>query len=107
RSATTFSCIALFEKYAHRRSSNAPMPCDNKPCHASFGQQCFLLFCILLTAAGIAGADPTDPPRVQALSSSVSITLHGHLDELAWPDAPVIKILQQSPKPREPKPYRN
>jgi len=39
------------------------------------------------------------------MSVSTSITLDGHLDEPVWRDAPVIKLVQQSPKSGEPTPY--
>src|SRR5262245_425127 len=71
----------------------------------SHGQRSFSLLCILLAATSFAGAGTSDPPSVQALSASTSITLDGHLDEPVWRDAPVLKLVQQSPKPGEPTPY--
>jgi hypothetical protein len=62
------------------------------------------LLCMLLTATSLA-AQSTDPPSVQAINTSTSITLDGHLDEPVWRDAPVLKLVQQSPKPGEPTPY--
>src|SRR5262249_53558413 len=44
-----------------------------------------------------------DPPSVTvAPSSSPDITLDGKLDEAAWQNAPVLHLVQQSPKPQAP-----
>jgi hypothetical protein len=69
------------------------------------GQRSFSLLYMLLVATSLAGARPSDTPSVQAMSASTSITLDGHLDEPAWREAPVLKLVQQSPKPEEPTPY--
>jgi Domain of unknown function (DUF5916) len=81
---------------------------DYKPrsaqrCHV--GQRSFSLLCMLFAATSFAGAQSSDPPSIQAMSVSTSITLDGHLDEPVWRDAPVIKLVQQSPKSGEPTPY--
>src|SRR5438270_1727763 len=43
-----------------------------------------------------------DGPSVTAKPSSGSITLDGKLDEAIWRDAPVLRLVQQSPKPQAP-----
>src|SRR5947207_6286723 len=43
-----------------------------------------------------------DGPSVTARPSSGSITLDGKLDEAIWRDAPVLRLVQQSPKPQAP-----
>ena len=49
-------------------------------------------------------AEETPSAKVMA-RSSVSITLDGKLDEEAWRHAPVLKLVQQSPKPGAPTSY--
>src|SRR5215469_5487017 len=44
-------------------------------------------------------------PSVIAKPISSSITLDGKLDEAAWREAPVLHLVQQSPKPQAPTPY--
>src|SRR3989454_4228466 len=63
-------------------------------------------FCVLLATATLASARSEDGPvaTVSAISSP-SITLDGLLNEPAWRDAPVMKLVQQAPKPGQPTPY--
>jgi hypothetical protein len=64
------------------------------------------LVSILLLGAGASRATGKDGPNAEALvRSPVSIVLDGTLDEPVWRDAPVLKLVQQSPKPGEPTPY--
>jgi hypothetical protein len=63
----------------------------------------FLLCFICFAAAVRTGAN--DSPTATVHRSSPSITLDGHLDEPAWQDAPVLKLVQQSPRPGLPTPY--
>jgi hypothetical protein len=66
-----------------------------------------VLLCGLSVVSVTAGATDRDRPRVQAaIRSSPSITLDGVLNEPEWQDAPVLKLVQQSPKPGEPTPYQ-
>ena len=51
------------------------------------GQRSFSLLCMLLTAASLAGARSSDPPSVQAINTSTSITVDGYLNEPVWRDA--------------------
>jgi hypothetical protein len=68
------------------------------------GWQCF--FCVLLASATVASARSDDAPAATAsATSSASITLDGLLNEPAWRDAPVMKLIQQAPKPGQPTPY--
>jgi len=61
---------------------------------------------LLLLIAVSARASGNEPPAAQALvRTSVSITLDGRLDEPVWQEAPVLKLVQQAPKPGEPTPY--
>src|SRR6202795_2081535 len=63
-------------------------------------------FCVLLATARLASASPEDKPAVQASApSSPSIILDGLLNESAWQDAPVTRLIQQAPKPGQPTPY--
>ena len=69
-------------------------------------QKCFWLVSVLFVGAASARGTGNDPPSVQALvRPSVSMTLDGRLDEPVWRDAPVLKLVQQSPKPEEPTLY--
>jgi Domain of unknown function (DUF5916) len=63
--------------------------------------------CCLLCLAwlAVAGAKADDRPAATVHHSTASITLDGRLDEAAWRDAPVLKLVQQSPKPGQPTPY--
>src|SRR6266576_2340010 len=64
------------------------------------------LFFVLLATATLASARSEDGPVATALAtSSISITLDGRLNEPAWRDAPVVKLVQQAPKPGQPTPY--
>ena len=63
----------------------------------------FLLCFICFATAVRTGAN--DAPTVTVHRSSPSITLDGHLDEPAWRGAPVLKLVQQSPRPGLPTPY--
>ena len=66
-----------------------------------------VLLCGLSVVSVTAGATDRDRPRVQAaIRSSPSITLDGVLNRTEWQDAPVLKLVQQSPKPGEPTPYQ-
>jgi hypothetical protein len=61
---------------------------------------------VLLACATLASARSDDGPAVKvSASSSVSITLDGLLNEPAWRDAPVMKLVQQAPKPGQPTRY--
>jgi Domain of unknown function (DUF5916) len=51
------------------------------------------------------GLSANDAPSVQAAGSPLAITIDGHLIEPAWREAPMLKLVQQSPKPGEPTPY--
>src|SRR5207245_5759727 len=65
-----------------------------------------LFFGILSVTATLASARPEDGPVATAsATSSPSITLDGLLNEPAWRDAPVMKLVQQAPKPGQPTPY--
>jgi len=63
----------------------------------------FLLGLICFATADRTGAN--DSPTATVHRSSSSITLDGHLDEPAWQDAPVLRLVQQSPRPGLPTPY--
>src|SRR4051794_15057387 len=54
------------------------------------------LFGISISIAATADNRPTVQP---AVLPTVSITLDGHLDEPLWRDTPVVKLVQQAPKP--------
>jgi hypothetical protein len=71
------------------------------------GRKCGLHLVALLVVIAAAGpASAEDGPKAEALvRSEVSIALDGRLDEPAWRDAPVLKLVQQSPKPGLPTPY--
>ena len=63
-------------------------------------------FCALLASSTLASARSDDASiATAAATSSVSITLDGLLNEAAWRDAPVMKLIQQAPKPGQPTPY--
>src|SRR6266487_1276980 len=63
-------------------------------------------FGVLLATATLASARSEDGPVATATAtSSPSITLDGLLNETAWRDAPVMKLVQQAPKPGQPTPY--
>src|SRR5438132_5627949 len=64
-------------------------------------------FGVLLATATLASARSEDGPVATASATSLpSITLDGRLNEPAWRDAPVMKLVQQAPKPGQPTPYR-
>src|SRR5436190_3535480 len=66
-----------------------------------------LFFGILLVTATLASARPEDGPvATVSATSSPSITLDGLLNEPAWRDAPVMKLVQQAPKPGQATPYQ-
>src|SRR6266568_7036451 len=72
-------------------------------CHLQHRWQWAL--CVLL-ATTLASARPGDGPAVKvSVTSSLSITLDGLLNEPAWRDAPVMRLTQQAPKPGQPTPY--
>src|SRR5262249_46475524 len=75
----------------------------DKPCSRTFIAQSFFLVCVLM---GTAVSQSNDPPTVQAVSTTASITLDGHLDEPEWRDAPVLRLTQQAPRPGGPTPYQ-
>ena len=54
-------------------------------------------------AAGAPGGD--GHASIAVKRSSAPIILDGRLDEPAWREAPVAKLVQQSPRPGEPTPY--
>jgi len=59
-----------------------------------------------LASSTLASARSDDAPAATAsATSSVSITLDGLLSEAAWRDTPVMKLIQQAPKPGQPIPY--
>jgi len=62
-----------------------------------------LLCAALVVHAAAAGPSGTNSIAVK--HSAASITLDGRLDEPAWREAPVLKLIQQSPRPGEPTPY--
>ena len=63
-------------------------------------------FGVLLATATLASARSEDGPVATASATSLpSITLDGRLNEPAWRDAPVMKLVQQAPKPGQPTPY--
>jgi len=69
-------------------------------------QKCACLALILFwsaTSTGVAGAN--DPRANAVVDFSASITLDGRLDESVWHDAPVLKLVQQSPKSGAPTPF--
>jgi hypothetical protein len=60
-----------------------------------------------LTPTVCASARTSDAPTAQSVvRSSVSITLDGQLHEPVWHDAPVLRLVQQSPNPGEPTPFQ-
>jgi hypothetical protein len=71
------------------------------------GRKCCLhLVPLILVVAAAGPASAEDRPTAEALvRSEVSIALDGRLDEPAWRDAPVLKLVQQSPKPGLPTLY--
>ena len=79
---------------------------DYTPCFLHrVGQRSISLLCMLSAAVSLAVAGTSDAPSVHATGGSTSITLDGHLDEPMWHDAPVLKLVQQSPTPGAPTPY--
>src|SRR6266480_5996565 len=65
------------------------------------------LACALFAVTALPSAVATDGPVATAtVSRSASIILDGRLDEPAWRDAPVMKLVQQAPKPGQPTPYQ-
>ena len=73
--------------------------------HACCVRQHFRLVCALLTILTSLRLEASDAASVQVVSSTASITLDGRLDEPVWREAPVIKLVQQSPRPGEPTPF--
>jgi Domain of unknown function (DUF5916) len=66
----------------------------------------FCLVSMFFAAAAVSRSLATDGPVAQAnVQPTVSITLDGKLDERVWRDAPVLKLVQQSPRPGAPAPY--
>ena len=69
-------------------------------------QKCAWLASLLFLGATSTSVAGTNDPRATAVvDSSASITLDGRLDEPVWHDAPVLRLVQQSPKPGEPTAY--
>jgi hypothetical protein len=67
----------------------------------------FRLVPVVLFWPVAATATSDDIPSVQVVAkSSLSITLDGRLDEPVWLDAVALKLIQQSPKPGQPTPYK-
>jgi len=61
---------------------------------------------LLFLAVCASRAAAEDMPKAEALvRSDVSIVLDGRLNEPAWREANVLKLVQQSPKPGQPTPY--
>jgi hypothetical protein len=61
---------------------------------------------VFFFVSAIPSAFATDVPSALAtVSGSASITLDGRLDESIWQDAPVMKLVQQAPKPGQPTLY--
>ena len=88
----------------HRRNRPEPESLRISLRYRRSGWQCF--FCVLLAGAALASARSDDASIATATAtSSVSITLDGLLNEAAWRDAPVMKLIQQAPKPGQPTPY--
>src|SRR5882757_886557 len=85
------SCVALWIARV------ASIVCNRKKC---VWLASLILFCV--TSTCIAGANDLSASAV--VDSSASITLDGKLNEPVWRDAPVLKMVQQSPKPEEPTP---
>jgi hypothetical protein len=62
--------------------------------------------CLLLLVMSVNRSVAKDRPSAVALTqTSSSIVFDGKLDELVWQQAPVIKLVQQSPKPGADTPY--
>ena len=91
----------------HRR--NKPQPEPVTPLRASRNQRrnrWQWAVCALLATATVASARSDDRPAVKVSATlSASISLDGLLNEPAWLGAPVLKLVQQAPKPGQPTPY--
>ena len=88
----------------HRRNRPEPGSLRVSLRYRRSGWQWF--FCALLASSTLASARSDNAPAATAsATSSVSITLDGLLNEPAWRDAPVMKLIQQAPKPGQPTPY--
>ncbi len=59
---------------------------------------------VFLCATSTCVADTNDLKESAVVDSSASIALDGRLNEPVWRNAPVLKLVQQSPKPGEPTP---
>ncbi len=92
-------------KRRDRLETESPMPSPLISLgHRRSGWRWF--FCALLASSTLASARSDDATAATAAAtSSVSITLDGLLNEAAWRDAPVMKLIQQAPKPGQPTPY--
>jgi len=67
---------------------------------------CLVSVGLLVAMTAVARVFAEDTPAAKAhVIPSASITLDGHLDEPVWRDAPVLRLVQQSPKPGDPTPY--
>jgi hypothetical protein len=66
----------------------------------------FRLVWLLLVVVTSLHLEASDGPSVQVVSSPASITLDGRLDEAVWRQAPVIKLVQQSPRPGQLTPFK-
>src|SRR3954454_10834690 len=63
-------------------------------------------FVVLLLLLGRISAQAADEPAVTVQqNASPAITLDGKLDEPEWQHAPVLHLVQQSPKPGAPTPF--
>jgi hypothetical protein len=60
---------------------------------------------VSITAITVRAQEKDAPTASVKMTSSVTITLDGKLDEPIWSEAPVLKLTQQSPKPGQPTPY--
>jgi hypothetical protein len=65
--------------------------------------RCFI--CATLLALAMTRYAEGGAAAVAVRRSSAAVTLDGRLDEPAWGDAPVMRLVQQSPRPGEPTPY--
>lgn len=65
------------------------------------------LLCAFLVGSAVRPALAQNPSSAVTLTrSSAAITLDGRLEEPAWQTAPLIELVQQSPRPGEPTPYK-
>ena len=93
---TTFSTY-LSSLVDHQRTHIARFVCQRQ-------KYVWLASLLFLCATSTCIADTNDLREGAVVDSSASITLDGKLNEPVWRNAPVLKLLQQSPKPGEPTP---